>query len=814
MANKRKKKKVHKVRNRIFLSIFLIFLLAVIVFGVKYLPTFISLSNDATKRVQSISDRTFNQSQTTYIYDGSDNVINNLYGLKNTSYLTYDKIPQDVKNAFVAIEDKDFFKHGGISIKANLRAVYSLIVHRGKITQGGSTITQQLARNVFLNFDTSYRRKIEEMIISIQLEEKYTKEQILEFYINNINFANGAYGIDAASKKYFNKSCRELDLSQMCFLAAIPNEPTYYNPIKNMNNTLKRRDLILSAMKQDGYITDDQYTKAVNYKIALTPEKYDGNVWVESYALDNTAKILMQQKGFSFKSTFNSDKDKEDYDTNYSSLYNECMNEIRKSGYKIYTSIDMKKEKLLQDSVDKNVSGFKEQENGIYKLQSAAVSIDNSNGLVVAIVGGRTSSQKDYLNRAYQSFRQPGSSFKPLAVYTPAFEKGYTPVTIIDDHYTEGGPHNDSDIYMGKISIRKATQMSLNTVSSQIFNNISPNYGLSFIKNMGFSKIVKSDYTLAAALGGLTNGVSPLEMASGYSTLSRNGQFISPGCIREIVDSSGKSIYKNKITKKEIYTDDASYIMTDILKGTLANSWGTAYSVRLDGITSAAKTGTTDDQKDGWLCGYSAYYTTVVWVGYDKPKTAAGLYGAVYPGRIWHDYMQAAHSGLQDKDFDKPSDVQEVLINPSTGLSVPEGYPNAVKDLFSTKFLPQQDNSVSNNDQNNTPVADENSLEKDAENAVSQYENVKINSIDDIGGVESLEQIARTSVSKLTSQTVKSQLTNRINKKKTEVNKLKKQLQPSENIQNNDAKPDNTQTDEQPSTQNNTENKQNTSKKK
>jgi penicillin-binding protein 4 len=797
LANKRKSKKSHKIRNRMLLSVFLILLALVVFLGIKFVPSIISLYSDASKRVNSISDNTFNQSQTTYLYDANDNVINNLYGSKNTSYLTYEKIPQDIKNAFVSVEDKDFFKHGGISIKANLRAVYSLIINKGKITQGGSTITQQLARNVFLNFDTSYRRKIEEMFISILLEQKYTKEQILEFYINNINYANGAYGIEAASKKYFNKDCGELQLSEMCFLAAIPNDPTYYDPIKNTNNTLKRRDLILSTMKQNGYITDDQYNKAISFKIVLSPEKYTGNVWVESYALDNAARILMQQKGFTFKNTFNTQQDKDSYDDDYSSLYNECMNEIRKSGYKIYTSIDMDKEKLLQNSVDNDVSNFKDLENGIYKLQSAAVSIDNSTGYVVAIVGGRTSPQKDYLNRAYQSFRQPGSSFKPLAVYTPSFEKGYTPATVINDHYTDGGPHNDSDVYMGNIPIRKATQMSLNTVAYQIFDAITPNYGLSFIKNMNFSKIVKSDYTLSAALGGLTNGVSPIEMASGYSTLARDGQYIAPTCIRSIVDSQGQTIYKNKIQTKEIYTDDASYLMTDILKGTLANPWGTAYSVRLNGITSAAKTGTTNDQKDGWLCGYSPYYTTVVWVGYDKPKPVPGLYGATYPGKIWHDYMQTAHAGLPDKDFDRPSDVQEVSINPATGEAVPGGFPNAVEELFSTKFLPKEDSTASNNNQNSTDTSNsdntsnngntpdsEQTLEKIAGDAVSQYENVEITTADDIQGADALEKIATADIAKLTSQDVKTQLTQRVAVKKAEVDTLKKQLGITDNTQN------------------------------
>ncbi|AWI05818.1 transglycosylase domain-containing protein [Clostridium drakei] len=654
MTKRLKSKKSKKTASTILCVILSISLVIIVYFYVNCLPTAISLYDDATKKVNSISYNTFHGNQTTYLYDSNNNVINNLYSSKNSIYLAYSNIPQDVKNAFVSIEDKDYFKHGAFSVKANFRVLYSIIKNKGKITQGGSTITQQLARNIFLNFDKTYKRKVEEILISIKLDQKYTKEQILEFYINNINFANSTYGVEAASKRYFNKSCNKLNLSEICFLAAIPNDPTYYDPIKNINNTLKRRNLILSSMKENNYITDAQYNIAINYKIVLNPEKYNGNVWVESYALDNAAKVLMKLKGFQFKDTFSTQQDKDEYNKDYSDVYNGCINDIRENGYKIYTYIDMNKQKLLQDSLDNELSGFNEQNSGVYSLQGSAVSIDNNTGAVIAIVGGRTSPKKDYLNRAFQAFRQPGSSFKPLAVYTPAFEKGYTDATIINDHYIEGGPHNDGDIYMGDISIRKAVQTSLNSVAHQVFESITPNYGLSFIKNMDFSKIVKEDYTLSAALGGLTYGVTPVEMASGYSTLARGGEFIDPTCIRSIVDNQGKIIYQNKMEKRRVYEEYASYLMTDILKGTLENTWGTAYNVRLDGITSAAKTGTTNDQKDGWLCGYSPYYTTVVWIGYDTPKYVYNLYGGTYPGEIWHNYMQQVHAGVENKDFNMP----------------------------------------------------------------------------------------------------------------------------------------------------------------
>lgn len=245
-----------------FIIIILIIISGFIYF--KYWPTISFLYNDATTKVNNCTVDTFDTNKSNNI-----NSLNN----KDPLYLKSLLIPQDVKNAFVAIEDKDFYKHGGVSIKAVFRSIYSIFTNDWKITQGGSTITQQLARNVFLNFDKNYERKIEEMFIAVKLEQKFTKDQMLEFYTNNIYFSNNAYGINTAAKKFFNKDCRKLNLSQICFLVAIPNDPGYYDPIKHLNNTLQRRNLVLEKMKEYNYITDEQYQTAINYKIVLNMGK-------------------------------------------------------------------------------------------------------------------------------------------------------------------------------------------------------------------------------------------------------------------------------------------------------------------------------------------------------------------------------------------------------------------------------------------------------------------------------------------------------------------------------------------------------------
>lgn len=774
-TNKRTRKKVKKPKKKKIISKVLLILMSIILlitaFSFGKIKSAFSLYGDASAKVKSISEATFNSRGTVYIYDNKKEVIDKLYNSKDVEYVKYSSIPQAVVESFIAIEDKDFFNHHGVSLKAITRAAYSVVKNKGEITQGGSTITQQLAKNVFLTQQQSMRRKIEEIFIAIKLERMYTKEQIFEFYVNNIYFANGAYGIQAASKKYFSKDVKELDLSQIAFLAAIPNNPEYYDPLKNEGNTIQRRNLILSKMLEANFITQAQYDGAINEKITLNPEKvYTKQSSISSYAIECAAKALMEEKNFEFRNSFKSDSDRENYNKSYSDLYTECINEIYRNGYRIYTSIDMEKQKLLQQSIDNKLSQFTEKQDGIYSLQGSAVTIDNKTGTVVAIVGGRTSDKKDYLNRAFQSFRQPGSTLKPLVVYTPSFEKGFSPSSMVEDKYIEGGPHNDSNNYLGNVTLSYATQLSLNTVAYQLFKQITPEYGISFLKSMNFSKIVKKDYTLSTALGGLTNGASTVEMASGYSTLARSGQYINPTCIQEIVDSAGDKIYKNTHKTKEVYTKQASTWMTDILKGSVENSWGTAHKLRLNNMTAAGKTGTTDNSKDGWFCGYTPYYTTAVWVGYDKPRQLDNLYGATYPGGIWKDYMDKIHQGLDNIDFERPEGVEEYNDDTLNNIAA--------------------NNEIKKNEQGS------------AQDTVKKYESCKLGTLEDISLAEQLENEAMASVQQIKEVSAREELLRKIFNRKAIVTQRKIELQQGkkytdDNVSNDTNSSTNTNTSNQ-----------------
>lgn len=779
--------KPHMKRKGVFLAVLGILLAIIfiaILLNLKNIKTVIYLYKDADKKISSINDKTFNSIETTFIYDKDGNIIDKLYKGKDVSYITYKDMPEEVKQAFICVEDKDFFKHGGVSLKSTIRAGYSYIKNNGKINQGGSTITQQLAKNVFLTMEQSMNRKIEEAFISIKLEHLYSKEQILEFYINNINFANGTYGIDSAAHRYFNKSVKELDLSEIAFLAAIPNNPTYYDPVKNYNNTIERRNFILDKMVEQDVITQDQHDKGIKKKIVISPETIEKKNGVTSYIVDNAVEILMKQNGFKFKNVFKNDSEKKQYEDDYNKLYEDTKTEIYRNGYRIYTSIDQNKQKLLQQSVDKQLAGFKENKDGIYAMQGAAVSINNETGLVEAIVGGRTSEKTDYLNRAFQSYRQPGSSIKPLIVYTPAFEKGYYPSSTMTDKYIQDGPTNSGGGYYGDIKIRKAAQMSLNTVAYQLFDKIGPKYGLSYIQKMNFSKLDKRDENLAASLGGLTYGVSPVEMASAYSALSRNGEFIEPSAISKITDSRGNIIYNGKALSYRVYDEDCAYLMTDVLKGVLEKEWGTGYSIRLSNAIAAGKTGTTNESKDAWFCGYTAYYTTVVWVGYDKPRAVNDLYGSTYPGHIWNVYMQEIHKSLPKKDFERPDGIKEVYVD-YNNKKVPEDYEGATKELFSMNNMPQENLSIK---------METDTVQKTVSELVGRYETASLVTLQDITVAEQLGIQAQDAVDKIKITSIKTELQNRINARKLIVDKKKEELIKSSSIIKPTDKQDNKDT--------------------
>ncbi len=675
---KQKKKKKKKYRLFWFFAKLQFLLMILVVAGVGYYyyggyaTQVQKMKSEAVNYVRGSTPATFCAAQTSVVYDKNRNTISTLKGEKDVYYLDYDQIPPDVCAAIVSIEDKKFYQHSGIDLKAILRAAKAMI-ENGKVTQGASTITQQLARNIFLTQEKTWQRKVEEMLIATELEKKYNKTQILEFYLNNIYFGNGYYGIQAASIGYFNRKAEDLDLSQIAFLCAIPNNPSMYDPLKNMDDTLERRDRILKNMYEDGKISESAYRMAKAEEITLDRPEHAKNNYVETYTYYCAIRLLMEQEGFVFRTEFETEEDKEAYFERYNDMYAQFQKKLYTAGYRIYTSIDLDMQRLLQQAIDEQLSDFTDvNEEGVFKLQGAGVCIENETGYVRAVVGGRSQDFAGYtLNRAYQSYRQPGSAIKPLIVFAPAAERNYTPDSMVNDQYIEDGPSNANGSYSGEMTLREALSKSKNTVAWQLFEELTPKVGLSYLKAMNFSKISKDDERLTSALGGLTNGVSPVEMTSAYAALENDGDYRAPTCIVRITDAEDREILATVQEEKKVYKTTAARMVTDML--VTAVTEGTGAGLALSNMPSAGKTGTTNDNKDGWFAGYTRYYTTSIWVGYDMPAELPGLSGSTYPGQIWHAFMENCHQGLTPAEFlpyvemDRYQKIREDALGPEEG---------------------------------------------------------------------------------------------------------------------------------------------------
>ncbi len=651
--------------------------------------TLIGCMREAKNLVDSSTPDTFRLAQTSYIYSDDGTQLAALAESEDATYLGYEDIPADVVNAFVSVEDRTFWNNSGVDYKGILRVCVNYVKTKGQVAEGASTITQQLARGTFLSNEKTLSRKIKEIFIARQLTKKYTKEQIMEFYCNSCCFANGIYGVEDASQKYFGRSVSDLSLSETAYICAIPNRPEYYNPLKNSENAISRRNKILQDMYECDYITKDAGDAALaeNITVAEVSDEEDTFYNYEAtYAINCAIRYLMKQDGFEFKSHFEDDADYDTYNAYYDEMYKQAKHKLYTGGYKVTTTMNLKAQKNLQKIFDKELAFNTkvDESTGIYQFQGAMTVIDNETGKVVAMIGGRSQDelQQTYsLNRGFQSFKQPGSSIKPLVIYTPALEDGYdanSTLTEIDVKAAKKSTSEKISKMSGqKMSLRYAVEDSKNGCAYSLYNIITPKVGLSYIENMNFSKIVQQDYTLSSGLGGLHHGTNTVEMANAYSTLENHGEYRQADCISSILDASGNEIYEEP-ESKTVYTRSASDQMTDILEGVLNSSAGTAKGLKWSSasdVAAAAKTGTTNDNNVAWFCGYTPYYTISVWVGYDYPKSVKGLWGNTYPAYIWKEAMLYMIDGKDEADFDlegKKATGNKNVISDEDDSSAPE----------------------------------------------------------------------------------------------------------------------------------------------
>lgn len=667
----------------------------------------------------------FSMLSDTVIYDKDGGQIG-LINAGHYQYVDISHISMNIQNAYIAQEDRRFKSHTGVDWIATFRAGLALVKHGGHVTQGGSTITQQVIKNTYLTQEQTFTRKIVEILLAPEIEKKYSKADIMEFYCNTNFYGHQCYGVEAASRYYFGKHAADLRVDEAAVLVGISNSPSAYDPVAHPKASLEKRNDVLASMHETGFLTDEEYGTAISRQLSVVQQESEGTDenYQSSYAIHCAALELMKMDDFKFQYTFADKEDYTAYTERYKTAYTEKSDLIRAGGFQIYTSLDSTLQEMLQAGIDQGLASYTElQDNGKFALQGAGVIVDNQTNYVAAIVGGRGS--EDQFNRAYLSARQPGSTIKPLIDYGPAFDTGeYYPTRMVDDHKWEDGPSNSGGHYYGRVSVREALNRSLNTVAWQILEDIGVNYGLDYLGQMEFQKLTYVDNDVPSlSIGGFTNGVRVVDMAKGYSTLANNGVYNDRTCITKILHEHDGELSKDmKASTKQVYRDDSAFMLTDILKGTLTESYGTGRGLALDnGMPAAGKTGTTNSSKDTWFCGYTRYYTTAVWIGYDIPRDMPGIYGATYAGRIWKTVMNELHTGLEPWDWEQPESVER-RPDPRTGT----------EDYFSTTAEMRAQQSLLDKEQRKLTGQ----LESDIEDFCSR----EINTVEDTYSVKSQYQ--------------------------------------------------------------------------
>ena len=669
----------------VFTAAFLIMAAAGLILYAAVKPELDKCREIAYDKLAQMDRSDFSMLSDTVIYDKDGKQIG-LINAGHYQYMDINHISMNLQNGYIAQEDRRFKNHNGVDWIATFRAGLALIKHGGEVTQGGSTITQQVIKNTYLTQERTFTRKIVEILLAPELEKKYSKADIIEFYCNTNFYGHRCYGVEAASLYYFGKHAEDLAPEEAAVLIGISNSPSAYDPVSHPNASKNKRDDVLKSMNEVGYLSNEDYEKAVSSPLKIVQKETEGTDenYQSSYAIHCAALELMKMDGFEFQYTFDNKEDYTLYSERYTTAYSEQSDRIRAGGFQIYTSLDSGLQAVLQTQIDPSLSGFTElQENGKFALQGAGVIVDNKTNYVTAIVGGRGAD--DPFNRAYLSARQPGSTIKPLIDYGPAFDTGeYYPTRMVNDHKWEKGPSNSGRRYFGNVTVREALNRSLNTVAWQILEDIGIDFGLSYLGEMEFQKLSYVDNQVPSlSIGGFTNGVRVVDMAKGYSTLANGGVYNDRTCIVKILHEKEGELTKDMTPfAKQVYRSDSAFMLTDVLKGTFTSPYGTGRGLGLENdMPAAGKTGTTNSSKDTWFCGYTPYYTAAVWVGYDIPRNMPGIYGATYAGKIWKNVMDEIHQGLPPLDWEQPDTVERRADET-----------NGIEDYFSTtaQFRAQQ----------------------------------------------------------------------------------------------------------------------------
>ncbi len=608
-------KKKGSSAGRIFLGFIIVVLVMVTGIGCGFLTASMNTKPDLASDIQPPAS--------SQIYDINGNEIANVHAAENRRPVKISQVPKDLQNAFVAVEDNRFYEHMGVDPRGIMRALWSNV--RGQaISEGGSTITQQLAKNAYLTQDRTLKRKVQEVFLALQLERQYTKQEILELYLNQIYFGQGAYGVQAAAKTYFGKNVEDLDLNECAMLAGIPKSPNYYSPTNNLQAAEERKSVVLDQMEKYGYINASQASKTKKEELKLVKQTKSTETNEASYFIDYVTQKLIDKYG---------------------------ADAVYKDGLKIYTTIDMDMQRAAEAAM-KNLPTYNKDGNGIEQPQGALVAIDPHNGHVKAMVGGRGT---DQFNRATMAERQPGSAFKPF-VFAAALENNFTPNTVINDSPVKIGdwePQNYDRSFSGKVSLREVARNSLNVPTVKIAQKLGIDKPIYYAQEMGITTFVlegaQNDRNLATSLGGLTKGVTPLELTSAYGTFANKGIHVDPVVIVKVLDRNGKVIEQAEEKQRSVISENSAAELTSMLQTVIQKGTGTHANI---GRPAAGKTGTTSDYHDAWFVGYTPDLVAGVWIGNDNNASLHSMTGGQTPAEIWKAFMSKALATTPAKNFD------------------------------------------------------------------------------------------------------------------------------------------------------------------
>lgn len=669
--NKRSKKEANvnsqeKPKKKIIKKIILIlFLIALVALGIVMAISAFSWKN--------ITEDMFNN-ENSVVVDTNGDVIATLGVEQKKLKIEYEDIPDNLVHAYVAIEDERFYSHHGVDIKRTGAAILTYITHFGNSSFGGSTITQQLVKNLTGDSSDSVMRKVKEWWKAFLLESYFSKEEILEMYLNIIYVGPNIYGVQAGSRYYFDKDAEDLSLAECAYLAGINNSPNSYNPFVDDDNTeliTNRTNTVLQKMLELGYIEEDEYNEAVsevNNGLDFDKGKIETENPIYSYHTDalitDIVSDLAEEKNIS-----------ETFATNYLNMAGLTIHSTQNSDIQDDVETEFLKRQYMLDSAD-----------GESTSQAAMVILDHETGNVLACVGGLGEKVTFRgLNRATQSLRQTGSSIKPLAVLAPGIDKKiFTASTIYDDEEktfeNDYAPGNNAG-YLGEITVRRALESSQNVPFVEMMEEVTPKRAISYLEDMGITSLTQEDENLALALGGLQNGITPLEMAGAYATIANDGIYVEPVFYTSITDKDGEVVLQAEQESHRVFSAQVAYILKELLKQPVEGNHGTATYCSISGIDVAAKTGTTDENYDKWLCGFTPYYTAVTWFGFDENESIY-YYNQNPAGIIWSNVMRRVHDGLTNASFREPSWITTDIICADTGMLAKTGCTNIYEEYF------------------------------------------------------------------------------------------------------------------------------------